>query len=378
MIDFELDGGQLELQSSARRLFTEAAGLPLARRLLEEGGGFSRDLWRTMVGLDWAGLAVPVAYGGSGGGLLDLYALSVETGRALAVSPLIPSSVVAAHTLASADPGDSPAGSLLRRIASGDAIVIPAVLESSGVWDVRGVETILDQRDDHLSLQGTKVLVPFADVATSFLVAARHDGGVSLVLVDPLASGVTVTPVDNLAALPLSTVRFDDVTVATDAIVGAPGAGWALIEPAIARGAVLRAAEIAGAGEHMLELAVDYAKQRNQFGKPIGSYQAVQYLCTDIGIESHLTALLARRAAWLIDTGAPAHTATAAAKFYASRAAAHMTQQAHEVFAGLAFMMEHDLHLITRHAKHWEFDLGDQRYHSEQLVKSLESSVNEG
>jgi alkylation response protein AidB-like acyl-CoA dehydrogenase len=118
-------------------------------------------------------------------------------------------------------------------------------------------------------------------------------------------------------------------------------------------------------------MTVEYARSRQQFGNAIGSYQAVQYLCTDIGIASHLTDLLARRAAWLMDTGRSHQRAVAASKFYASRAAAHMTQRAHEVFAGLGFMMEHDLHLFTRHAKHWEHDFGDVRHHGEELVEAL-------
>ena len=224
-------------------------------------------------------------------------------------------------------------------------------------------------------MTGTKVVVPFADVAERLLVPVRDGDGVSLVLVDPAAAGVSVTPVDNLASLPLFSVVMEGVEI--DGLVGPKGAGWSLLAPALAGGAVLRAAETAGAGERLLELVVEYAQDRKQFGRAIGSYQAVQYLCTDIGIESHLTGLLARRAAWLIDTGRPSQRAVSAAKLYASRAAAHMAHQAHEVFAGVAFMMEHDLHLFTRHAKHWEHDLGDVRHHAEDLVRALQSDLRD-
>lgn len=375
MIDFELDENQQELQTSARRLFAEAGGLALARQLFEQGGGYSEDLWRTMVRLDWAGMAVPESYGGSGGGVLDLYAVAVEAGRMAVTSPLIASSAVAAHVLTAAAPQNEAAAELLRGIASGDAIVAPAILEPSGAWDQAGVEAALSAAGGGLRLDGTKVLVPFATVARRLLVAARQGAGISAVLVDPAAAGVTVTRVDSLAGLPLATVTFQGVEVAAGDVVGTAGEAWPVLSAAMARGAVLRAAEIAGAGEQMLEMAVDYAKNRVQFGKQIGVNQAVQYLCTDIAIESHLTSLLAKRAAWLLDTGQPADRAVAAAKLYASRAAAHMAQQAHEVFAGLAFMMEHDLHLLTRHAKHWEHDLGDVRHHGEALVSALEAEI---
>lgn len=373
MFDFELNDSQHELQTTARRVFEQAGGLALARELFELGGGFSRQLWRTMIELDWVGLAVPEAYGGSGGGVLDLYALCLESGRAAVSSPLIPSSVVAGHVLAGGADDSRHVAELLRRLASGASIVSPALLEPAGVWDERGVEARLARDGSTQRVTGTKVLVPFADVADRLLVTVRDGDGVSVVLVDPAVSGISITAADNLASLPLFSVVMERAEV--DGLVGREGEGWPLLAGALARGAVLRAAETAGAGDRILEMAVEYAKQRHQFGKAIGSYQAVQHLCTDIGIESHLSGLLARRAAWLIDAGCPHQRAVAAAKLYASRAAAHMTQQAHEVFAGLAFMMEHDLHLLTRHAKHWEHDLGDVRHHGEDLVRALQSDL---
>jgi len=198
------------------------------------------------------------------------------------------------------------------------------------------------------------------------------------VLIDPAAAGVTITPERNLAGLALCSVELRGVAVDRDDIVGAVGDGGPLLASALARGAVLRAAEIAGAGERMLDLAVDYAQQRTQFGVAVGSFQAVQYLCTDVAIDAHLAGLLARRAAWLLDTGQPSARAVASAKLHASRAAAHMAQAAHEVFAGLAYMTEHDLHLLTRHAKHGEFDFGDARHHAEQLAAAVAAEYGGG
>jgi 3-oxocholest-4-en-26-oyl-CoA dehydrogenase beta subunit len=370
MFDYELTESQTELRATARRLFEDSGDLGLTREVYEKGDGFSEDLWHRMIELDWAGLVVPHAYGGSGAGVLDLYSVCLETGRAAVSSPLIPSSVIAAHVLAGGADGNPVVSELLGRLASGTAIVAPALLESAGTWDEGGVEAHVLRGSNALTLTGTKVLVPYADKAEHLLVTARGSEGVSIVLVNTATPGVSIVPDENLARLPLFTVTFEGVAV--NELVGPPGRGWELLSPALARGAVLRAAETAGAGERMLEMTVTYAKDRTQFGRPVGANQAVQYLCTDIGVEYHLTDLLARRAAWLIDAGEPYARAVAAAKLYASRAAAHMAQQAHEVFAGIAFMMEHDLHLLTRHSKHWEHDLGDVRHHAECLVGELQ------
>jgi alkylation response protein AidB-like acyl-CoA dehydrogenase len=127
-----------------------------------------------------------------------------------------------------------------------------------------------------------------------------------------------------------------------------------------------------GAGEKLLELSVDYSHQRRQFGRPIGQFQAVQYLCTDIAIATHLTDLFVRQAAWRLDHGLPARREVALAKGYASRAAQVVVHRAHEVHAGVAFMLESDVQLYTRRAKHWELDLGDARHHDEVVAATLE------
>jgi alkylation response protein AidB-like acyl-CoA dehydrogenase len=145
------------------------------------------------------------------------------------------------------------------------------------------------------------------------------------------------------------------------------------IDPVMARAQVLQCAEIVGAGEAILDLAVGYAKDRVQFGRPIGQYQAVQYLCSDIAIDMHLSSLLSREAAWLIDEGKPSTKEVSMAKASASKAAQHMVHQAHEVHAGAAFMLEHDLQLYSRRAKHWEFNLGNQTFHEEQIAQALEA-----
>jgi alkylation response protein AidB-like acyl-CoA dehydrogenase len=131
---------------------------------------------------------------------------------------------------------------------------------------------------------------------------------------------------------------------------------------------MLQSAMVVGAGQKVLEMTVEYAGEREQFGTPIGKHQAVQYLCTDIAMHCHLTKLLTLQAGWRIDTGQPFHREAALAKASASRAAAAMTFASHEVHAGMGFMLEYDLQLYTLRGKHWEWNLGDTRYHLEQAM----------
>lgn len=159
--------------------------------------------------------------------------------------------------------------------------------------------------------------------------------------------------------------------IGLQSVLGPVHAGWELLEPVLDRAAVLRAAQIQGAAERLLELSVDYAERRTQFGQAIGRYQAVQYLCSDIAINSHLTSLMVRYAAGLLDAGLPAGKAVSQAKAQASLTARLAPERAHAVYAGIAFILDFDVQLFTRRCRHWELDIGDERYHRERIAAAL-------
>ena len=369
-MDITLDDHHQDLGRVARQLFETRVPLTTVRQLEDSELGYAPDLWQEMARLDWLGLAVPEALGGPGGSLLDLVALYREMGRALVPSPHLGTAVMAADVLAR----DGSRRDLLTSIMRGTAIVTPALLEPDGAWGPDAVTLAARRTLDGFAVRGTKLLVPYAHVADQFLVTARTAAppdGVTLFLVDARDGGVTVEPLPNIAGMPLFAVTFD-VELGPDAVVGAVDQGWQLLSPALDRAGVLRGAEIVGAGERLLDLSVDYAHQRKQFGRPIGQFQAVQYLCTDIAIATHLTDLFVRQAAWRLDQGLPARRDVALAQGYASRAAQVVVHRAHEVHAGVAFMLESDVQLFTRRAKHWELDLGEARYHDEVVAAGLE------
>ncbi|MGE4649484.1 MAG: acyl-CoA dehydrogenase family protein [Myxococcota bacterium] len=371
MIDLEFDEQQVLLQESARTFFASECPLARVRELELSDLGYSPELWQKMAALDWAGLSLPKAQGGAGGSLLDLYVLYLELGRALVPSPHLGSSVIAGETLARA--GSAEQQRRLAQIASGDLIVSPALMEAEGDYGPDAVQlTAAPTSAGGYRLDGTKLLVPFAHVAGQLLVLARTaPDATTLFLVEADEKGVELEGLDNTAGYPLFAVRFDAVEVSADAVVGAEGTGWETLKPALDRASVLQCAEIVGAGEAVLEMAVDYSKEREQFGQAIGKFQAVQYLCSDIAIDLHLSSLLARQAAWRVDEGLPHQVELALANAQASEAAQRMVRQAHEVFAGHGFMLETDLQLYTRRAKYWQYNLGEARDHFEAAVDAL-------
>jgi len=342
--------------------------------LEESDAGYAHELWKAMAELHWVGLRYPEELGGAAGDILDQYVIQLELGRSLAPTPFLASSVIAGETVLGAGSKEQQQR-LIPAMSRGELIVAPAWTEADGEYGAHAIQlTAAADPGNGYRLEGVKILVPYAHVAGQLLVAARTASGpdgVTLFLVEPDAAGVSIERLANIAGSPLFAVTLDGVAVDEEAIVGPLDGGWSALQPALARATVLQCAEIVGAGEAVLEIAVDYAREREQFGEPIGRFQAVQYLCSDIAIDLHLTSLLARQAAWRLDTGRPHAREVALAKAQASEAAQHMVRQAHEVLAGHGFMVETDLQLYTRRAKHWEFNLGDTAEQFEAAVAAL-------
>ena len=386
-IDLTLDEHQQLLQRSAYDLFRRHCTPEAIRDVEADGTGYQPEVWQAMAGLGWLGITFPEPYGGGGGSFLDLYPIYEEMGRFAVTSPHLDTVAVAGDVILRAG-GEEHREVVLPAISAGRCVISLATLEADGAFGPPSVTLPAERRGSAYVLRGTKLLVAYAPAADRFLVTVRtgdgaggngrpggapggFEDGISLLLVDAHLPGISCTPMRNIAGLPLYAVTFEDVTVPTDALIGPPGGGWAAFSSAVTKAAVLQTATIVGAGRRVLEMTSQYAKDRQQFGSPIGRYQAVQYLVTDILIDLHRADLLARQAAFRIDAGMSFERQAAIAAAFGKRAAAHLHRQAHEVHAGVAFMVEHDLTLYSRRSKYWENNLGDARYFEDLLVGTL-------
>jgi alkylation response protein AidB-like acyl-CoA dehydrogenase len=384
-IDLTLDEHQELVQRSANELFRKRCPTEVLRSIEAGGLGYQPDLWREMAALGWLGLTFPEPYGG-GGSFLDLYPIYEAMGRHLVPSPHLDTVAVAGDLILQAGT-EAQRETVLPAIADGRCIVAFAAFEADGAFGPRSVRLTAERRGDGFTLTGTKLLVAFAPSASWFLVPVRTGGrdaaanggaggrggeeGISVLLVDAHAPGITSSPMHTISGQPLYAVSFDGARVPADALVGTLDGGWAALSRAATKAAVLQTASIVGAAQQVLGMTNQYAKDRVQFGAPIGSYQAVQYLVTDILIDLHRADLLAKQAAFRIAAGKPFAREAAIAVAFGKRAAAHLHRQAHEVHAGVAFMVEHDLTLYSRRAKYWENNLGDARYYEELIVGAL-------
>jgi alkylation response protein AidB-like acyl-CoA dehydrogenase len=360
-IDLTFDPAQLTRQEEARQLFAERCPLSTVRDLEGATPGYDPALWREMAERGWLGWSR----------VLDLYPLYEEMGRFLVPSPHLDTVALSGDLLNSAGT-DAQKNQFLPGIAEGRIVVSAATLEPSGTFGPSGLGTTASVQGGEFLVSGTKLLAAFAGSADYLLVTARTaGGGVTVLLVDASTPGISALPLQNLAGGALYQVDFDGVRVPGDAAVGAVDDGWAAFSAAATRAAVLQTATIVGAARAVLDMTNQYAKDREQFGKAIGSYQAVQYMVSDILIALHSADLLAKQAAYRIDARLPFRREAAMAIAYGKQAAAHLNRQAHEVHAGVGFMVEHDLQLFSRRSKYWENNLGDARYHQQQLATAL-------
>jgi len=366
-VDFRPSRDQQMLAATAREFLKKHCPPEVAQRLALEARGLDPALWRQLAELGWPGLLIPADFGGSGGSLLDVAVLMEELGRAALPGPFVASAVVATSLLLAAG---SPAQQQrwLPALATGERIVTLALVEDEGTWDADAValRVAIPGR-----LRGRKLFVADANTADALLVAVREDHGVSLLLLERARAGVATQPLATLSGEALFEVTFDDVVIGADDRLGAAGAGRRLLEPAVRAGALARTAEMVGAAQHIMELAVEHARTRVQGGRPIGGHQAIQHACADIVRDVDGARGLLYAAAWSVSEGLDAAAEVATAKAYAGEACLAVARRAHQIFGAIGYCEEHPLHLLHKRIQAGSLEYGDGPEHLEAVARSI-------
>ena len=367
-MDLSLTDRQETLKTTAREFFERECPTTLVRAMEGDTRGYTTDLWEGMADLGWMGLPFPSEYGGSDGTLTDLAVLLEEFGRALVPGPFFNS--VAAVGLAILDSGsDSQRADLLPRIADGSLIATAALLESDARYAVGSVKLSAQRRGGGLSLNGTKMFVEYADSTDLLLVPARTgEGETSLLLVPRSADGISTTPLESISRDPQHAVHFENVAVDDGAI---PGGDEAALKRLLDRVTVLHCAQSVGGAQHVLEMTVDYTKQRVQFDRAIATFQSVQHDCADMVMAIDAARLATYEAITRIEDGQPADKEIALAKALTNHAYKWTTLTAQQIHGGIGFMEEYDLQLWTRRAKVAELKFGASSGHVETFAQQM-------
>ena len=358
------------LRRSVAELLASECSLAALRGWMDEGrsgrAALPAAVWRKLAELGWLGLAIPEAYGGAGLGLVELAIVLEETGRVLLPGPLLSTAVFGGLAVLRAG-REEQRRALLPRIAEG-ALRVGFALP--------GEEPPLRFRRHAggFELSGSHPFVLEAESAELLLVPARgEDGELALLLVPARGEGVALRPVALLdATRSLSELRCDGARAPADALLGEPGRGAAALETILDAARAALAAEMCGGARQALELSVRYARSREQFGRPIGSFQAIQHRCADMLVAVESACSAAWYAAWAVEHGAPdAHVAACMAKAVCSDAYRRVAGDAIQVHGGLGFSWEQDPQLYYKRAKSSELLLGDATFQYERVAQAL-------
>jgi alkylation response protein AidB-like acyl-CoA dehydrogenase len=361
---------QNDLRATARQFFTKHSGESAVRSTMATADGYDPKLWRMMVDqLGLPGLLIPPAYQGAGFPLADVQIIAEEMGRALVCAPFLSSSVLAVQALlGSGDAGHCAA--LLPGIADGSRIATLAFTGPAGRWTPTDDAVSAQPRGQVWTLSGRRRLVIDGALADVILVAATAPSGPSLFAVDKTAPGVHTTP---LATLDMTRrqahLDFED---AEASLIGEPGTAHTYLARSYDAGIAVLAAEQVGGARRAMEMSVEYAKIRQQFGRPIGSFQAIKHKCADMLMQAEFAATAAYAAGKAFDeNSADRAVLTSLAKSYCSRAYCHIAAENIQVHGGIGFTWEHPAHLYFRRAKSSEMLFGTANFHHQRLLRNL-------
>ncbi len=377
-MDLGLDEQQEMLRSFAQDFLEKECPEQLVRELEEDEKGYSPELWRKMAEQGWMGLTIPEQYGGAGMNLCELAILVEEFGRALVAGPYLSTVVLGATPILEAG-SQAQKEQILPRIATGDVIMTMALTEPSARWDAEGVQLAATREGSDFVLNGSKLFVPDAHVTDLMVVAARTsqgktpEEGVTLFLVDSKSPGINISTLKTIAGDKQCEVSFANVKVsASDDVLGPVDQGWPIANRTRQVATVATCAYLVGLSQTDFDITVNYTKERVQFGRPIGSFQALQHRMADSAIDVDSSRFITYKAVWSLQEGEPdADTAVSMAKAWVSDASRRVAREGQQLHGGISFTQEYKIQLYFRRQKWMELMWGDGDHHRELVAQKL-------
>lgn len=376
-MDFDLDEAQTMLKTSAHDFLEKECPSRLVRDMLDDDKGYSPELWKKMADLGWVGLVFPEKYGGAGSNFLDLAVLLEEMGRALLPAPIIETIVLTGRPILAAG-SEEQKQQFLPGIASGNLIMTLAFTEPDGGLEASDINVKATPSGDDYVINGTKLFIRYANVADYLLCVTRtRDGtdkekGITLFLVDAKTAGISIEKLKSIMGDKLCAVTFNNVKVPGKNILGELDQGWSVMKRILDEGAIAHCAWMIGGARWVLDTCVNYAKERIQFERPIGSFQAIQHKCANMAVEVEGATSLTFYSAWAVVENEPDISLIASMdKAWCSDIYRHVTAEGIQVHGGVGFTWEYDIQLYFKQAKASEVAFGDADYHREKVANML-------
>lgn len=363
MLNLDFTEEQTMLRDMVRGLCEQYANLDVIRAMEDDAVGYPTDMWAQLAELGILGMTIPEEHGGSGMTMQEGVIVYEELGRSLAPLPHLVSAVVSAGAILAGGSAEQIA-EWVPKLASGEAIFTPAWNEPDNGFGPKGVQVQAVADGDGFSITGTKQHVYFASSAQRLIVLARTGTdatAVDLFIVDPTAAGVTLTQKTSISSDTQYRVDFADVKVTAADRIGDAGTGWATWQTVMNDAMILQAAYANGGNEHALDITVQYSKDREQFDKPLGAFQALSHYMADAKTALDGSKVLNYEAAWAHSLGRPVTKLAAMSKLFACNSYRDTTAMAQQIFGGVGFTLEYEIQLYFRRAKQQQITWNDTR-----------------
>jgi len=375
-MNLNLTEEQEMLKTMARDFLADKCPKSLVKEMIEDEKGYSPGLWKEMVELGWLGLVFPEEYGGSGMSFLDLSVLLEETGRACLPGPFFSTVVLGGLPILDAG-SDQQKQEYLLKIANGEAIFTLALTEASAQYDAASIAVKATADNGNYVINGTKLFVPDAHVADYLLCVARTDekaeaeNGITIFIVDAKSPGISYTVLKTISGDKLCEVVFDQVKVPKENVLGQLNQGWKIAQRIIQKAAIAKCCTMVGAMQQMLEMTVDYAKDRKQYDRPIGSFQVIQHYCANMATDVDGSRFSTYQAAWRLSEGLPCNKEVAIAKSWINEAFSRVSTLAHQIHGAIGCTIDHDLQFYTKWGKAADLSFGDADFYREIVAQEI-------
>lgn len=369
-MDFNINKEQKMYKNSARTFFKKEWSFDLLRELVEEGG-FSRKLWKKIAELGWLGLLIDEEYGGFSASFMDICIIMEEMGRCLFPCPYLATAVVGASIL-SKEADDSIKKKLLPAIADGNAIITYA-FDGAYNRSKKKYRLKMNKHGDEFLLNGSAMFVPYAAISDYIICRAFDDSGSSgsLFLVDLKANGLSCEKIPSFSVDSYYKLFFENVRVSAEKIIGDIGQGSKIVERMMPKLLTACCVEMVGGLDRVLEITVQYLKERKQFNKPLGALQVMQHKCADMAIDLSASKFITYQAAWKLSEGIPCIKDVAMAKAYTGDAYQRVTASAMQAHGAIGFTEEYDLHYYYKQAKSLQLMYGGGSWHRNVVAREM-------
>ena len=369
-MDLSFNSEQESLRKSVAEFLAKECPFDVVRDIEDSEKGYLPKQWKKIAKLGWLEMMLPEEYGGFGDSFANMLIILEEIGKHAFTSPFMSTVIKCGYTITEGG-SDAQKKELLKKIADGKLIMAMAQYEEEASYLESGIQMSAEDAGDQYVLNGTKMFVLDANIADKLIVAARTKEGVTLFIVDAKDSGIACTKMIGIAKDNICELIFNDVKVSKGDVLGEAGKGWEIIEKASNKIILAKCAEMVGGCKSCIDMTAEYAKNRVQYGKPIGGFQVIQHYLADMLVAYDTSFNYIYKVAWMIDENMECSQEVSSMKAQLNEKYKYISERSVQIFGGVGTTREFDIGLFYRRAKAYEFDLGDSDYHYEQIAQKL-------